>query len=128
MFKPIFSFQLSLLVLSCAIAPTPPLSAAQAVNSVSPEIATLDNLIQITEQSLHNQQGLKKLMQEYQVVHDKIMQNPDNKEELFQMIKLAQRLLNSIKENHLANAFSQDFISELTVYSQIASKKGIPTP
>jgi hypothetical protein len=44
------------------------------------------------------------------------------------MIKSAYATLNTIKENHLEQTFDPDFISELTIISQVAKKRGVPKP
>lgn len=98
--------------------------AAMAAN----EIAMLDDLIAVTEQNLEKQKKIKILVVEYQKIQSVYLQNTENKEMLFRMIKSAYRLLESIKDAHLTQAFDPKFISELNLLSQIAAKSGIAKP
>lgn len=92
------------------------------------ELTMLDNLIEVTQQNLERQEALRELVKEYQKVHDQYMKNIDDKELLYGLIKKAYRLLENIKESHLEHAFAPEFISELTVFSQVAAKRGVPKP
>ncbi len=95
---------------------------------INNEIAMLDNLIDVTQQNLENQKNLRHLVKEYQKIQDLYLQNPDDKEALYRMVKIAYKTLGNIKENHLTHLFDSDFISELSLLSQVASKRGIPKP
>jgi hypothetical protein len=92
------------------------------------EIARLDTLIQATELSLEGQKKLRVQIVEYQKLQDIYFKNPQDNELLFKVIKSAYRTLQTIKENHLTQTFDADFIDELTVLSQPATKRGIPKP
>ena len=92
------------------------------------EIARLDTLIQATEQSLEAQQKLRVQILEYQKLQDYYLQNPKDNELLLKLVKSAYRTLQTIKNNHLSQTFDSDFIDELTVFSQPATKRGIPKP
>lgn len=97
-------------------------------NLINHEISRLDNLIQATQQSLEGQKRLRDCIVEYQRIQNLYLQNTNDNELLFQMVKSAYRTLSSIKENHLTQTFDIEFISELTMLSQIATKRGIPKP
>jgi hypothetical protein len=114
-----FSFQLQ--------ADLPPTIADPAA-LIGNEIARLDTLIQATEQSLEGQKKLRTLIVEYQKLQDQYLKNTKDNELLFKLVKSAYRVLVSIKENHLIHNFDPEFIDELTVLSQPASKRGIPKP
>lgn len=92
------------------------------------EIARLDTLIEATELSLKKQKQLRERIVEYQRVQDAFLKNPQDNEALFKVVKSAYRTLQLIKENHLVQIFDTDFIDELTVLSQPATKRGVPKP
>lgn len=92
------------------------------------ELARLDTLIDATQQSLDSQKKLRERIVEYKKIQDLYLKNSQDNEILFRMIKSAYRTLESIKEEHLTQTFDPDFISELTLLSQIATKRGIPKP
>lgn len=92
------------------------------------ELARLDSLIQATQQSLESQKKLRERIVEYQRIQDAHFQHPGDNEVLFRMVKCAYQTLKIIEENHLEQTFDPDFISELTILSQVATKRGIPKP
>lgn len=98
---------------------------SQLINN---ELRRLDTLIQATEQSLEGQKKLKELIIQYQNIQDQFLNDTQNNDLLFQLVKSAYRALQSINENHLIHTFDPEFISELTTLSQIATKRGIPKP
>lgn len=92
------------------------------------ELSRLDTLIQATQQSLEGQKKLRERIIEYQKIQDAHLLHPENNEILFRMVKSAYRTLEVIQENHLIQTFDPDFINELTVLAQVATKRGIPKP
>ncbi len=92
------------------------------------ELASLNNLVEATQLSLDNQKELRILLLDYQKAHDSYMNYPDNNDLLFPLVKTAHKLYQSIKDNHLTQTFSQDFLNDLAVFSQVAQKRGIPKP
>lgn len=90
------------------------------------ELERLDRLIVITEQNLENQKALRQLFVDYQQKQMNYLQNTQDKEITLQMVKSAHRLLESIKANHLIQTFDTEFISQLTFFSQFATKRGVP--
>lgn len=100
---------------------------ADIVN-IDNEIARLDTLIQATERSLEGQNKLRKKIVEYKKTEEAYLKSPDNNDLLFAVVKSAHRTLEAIKESHLTQTFDPEFINELTVLSQAASKRGIPKP
>lgn len=93
---------------------------------VAKELERLNQLTAITEINLANQKALKQLFLDYQQQQINYVQNPQNKEITLKMVRSAHRLLESIKANHLLQIFDTEFISQLTFFSQFATKKGIP--
>lgn len=92
------------------------------------EIARLDTLIQATQQSLEGQKTLREKIVEYKKIQDLYLQQPQNNDLLFRLVKSAKRTLDTIKENSLTQTFDPEFINELTVLSQAANKRGVPKP
>jgi len=95
---------------------------------VGKQLVLLDQLIAVTQENLEKQKALQKAILEYQKLQDLYLQNPNDNEVLFCMVKVAHRLLEGIKANYLTQTFDKDFLSELTVFSQVANKRGIPKP
>jgi hypothetical protein len=85
-------------------------------------IMMLDHLIATTQKNLENQKQLRTLIQEYLDIYEKYLQDTNNKQLSFRMILKAKEVTDKIKETHLTQAFEQEFISELTFFSNIASK------
>lgn len=92
------------------------------------ELSRLDYLIQATQQSLEGQKQLREKIVEYQKIQESYLLHPKDNEILFRMIKSAYNTLKSIQENHLEHTFDPEFISELKVLAQVASKRGVPKP
>lgn len=92
------------------------------------EISRLDTLIQATELSLEGQKKLRGQILEYQKLQDQYLGNSKDNDLLMKLVKSAYRTLQTIKDNHLEQTFDADFIDELTILSQPASKRGIPRP
>lgn len=93
---------------------------------VAKELQHLNQLIAITEQNLENQKALRQLFVDYQQQQVNYLQNSQDKEITLQMVKSAHRLLESVKANHLVQTFDTEFISQLTFFSQFATKRGVP--
>ncbi len=92
------------------------------------EIARLDQLIEATEQSLEGQKRLRERIEQYRELQVSYLSNSDDNELLFQLIKSAYTILESIKAQHLETAFEPEFLSELSVLSRPAVKSGLPKP
>lgn len=97
----------------------------QAVD-LNQEVAKMDLLIQCSEKSLAGEKVLKQQLQAYQEAHQAYYRNMQDNEALLKLVKAGYRLLQSIKEQNLVQTFDPDLISELTVISQVATKKSIP--
>lgn len=92
------------------------------------QVEMMNNLIGATQKNLEAQKMIREQVVAYQKLQDLYVRNSQDKELVFQMVKAAHRLLENIKENNLTQAFDQDFLSELTVFSQVATKRGVPKP
>lgn len=86
------------------------------------ETALLDHLIEATAQNLESQKQLKQLLQDYLQLQQQYAQNTQDKQLSFRMVKKAHELLEKIQEQHLTQAFDQEMLSELTFFSNIATK------
>lgn len=92
------------------------------------ELAMLDDLISATQKSLEMQKELREQIKKYQEIQKEYAQNGDDNELLFRMVKHAQKIMGMINDNHLAQNFDPIFLSELNLFSEIASKYGTPKP
>lgn len=90
-------------------------------------LATLDDLIDSTQKILDNQKKIRDQIIAFQKLQNSY-QSTQDKELIVLMVKTAHKLLENIKENHLTQVFDPDFLSELTVFAQVATKRGIPKP
>ena len=95
---------------------------------VANELSHLDQLIDATEKSLAQQRRLRELIGQYQEMQKRYLDNSEDNELLFQLIKTAYTILESIKAQHLELAFEPEFLSELSLLSKPAMKSGIPKP
>lgn len=92
------------------------------------ELAMLDSLIEVTESNVKKQKALREEVILYQKELEVYLKNSSNKDIVLKMARRASRLLEQIKCLHLIEAFEPDFISELTLFAQIAQKRSIPKP
>lgn len=92
------------------------------------QVAMLDHLIEMTERSLEATKEIRELVFNYEQVQAVFLKNQENKEVTVKMIRMAHQLLTKIQQHHLTQQFDADFISELSLFSKIATKKGIPKP
>lgn len=94
----------------------------------SKELLMLDRLIEATQQSLDSQKSLRLLIKQYQELQTLYLQDTDNNELLLKVAKIAYNISESIKINHLDHSFDPEFLSELSLFAKVASKRGIPPP
>jgi hypothetical protein len=92
------------------------------------ELSMLNALIEATQRSLEQQKNLLEQVKKYQELQQRYIEDPENKELLLQLAKEALRVQKSIEATHLKQAFEPEFLSELTLFSQIGLKRGIPRP
>lgn len=120
------------MLLSCIIALSPllgdlPASVAESTPPQS-ELQMLDDLIQITDQNLKNQKELREKVLQYQKQLNIYLKNSSDKDQVLKVARIAHSVLAEIKRLYLIESFQPSFISELTLFSQIAQKRGIPKP
>lgn len=94
---------------------------------IQSELEMLDHLIRATQQSLENQKALRVLIQQYRDIQKAYLKTEDE-EQLYRLVKAADRVLKTIEANHLTQTFDSTFLSELKLFSQFAAKCGVPKP
>jgi DNA phosphorothioation-dependent restriction protein DptG len=97
-------------------------------NSTGKEIALIDGLIESAQNNLNNLTSLKETIEKYQTVQNRYMQDPNDTETLYKMIRLAHEILENIKTSQMTSLFEPSFLSELSIISKPAAKLGIPKP
>jgi len=95
-------------------------------SKVPQELDTLNAVIGATRENLSRQEILKDEVERYQQLQARFLQNPDNNELLFQMVKSAYRISELVQTAHLQNAFSKNFLNEIEMFARVAAKRGIP--
>jgi hypothetical protein len=95
---------------------------------IEKELSMLSELIESSKVHLKNLVFLKESIDNYRKLQACCMENLEDQETLYKMIKLAQTILVNIKQNQLIPLFDPAFISELTILSKPAAKLGIPRP
>ncbi|WP_213151480.1 MULTISPECIES: hypothetical protein [unclassified Neochlamydia] len=111
-----------------AVEPFYNLKETEPAAVVKNELKRLDQLIFVTERNLEQQKALREIFLHYQERQSFYLQNPQDKESTLHMVKAAYQLLEAIKANHLLQTFDTEFISQLTFFSQFATKQGSSTP
>lgn len=106
----------------------PPTISEDPTQIITNELAKLDSIIAATEKSLENQKLLRDRIQEYKKIQRLFLEHKEDREISYRMVKAAHRVLEIIKQNHLTHAFDPEFLSELALFSKIATKRGIPKP
>lgn len=91
------------------------------------ELVLLDQIIKATDQSLQKQKDLREMFKNYLKLKEQYARNVQDKEQSIKLVKQAHQLLNAIKEQHLSHLFDQETMSEITFFSNIASKWKSPT-
>lgn len=94
-----------------------------STNKISEELSLLDDLIDVTEKNLVAQKQLRKDIFLYQQYKQRYLKDMENRNAAYEMVQIAHRILEEINANYLIHVFPSDFISELSFFSQIASKK-----
>ncbi|MBA3957303.1 MAG: hypothetical protein H0X51_02750 [Parachlamydiaceae bacterium] len=92
------------------------------------EIELVETLIAATTKSLEEQKELKVFLVRYQELQKQYLIRTEDMDLLLQTARAAHRVLAKINETHLTATFEPAFINELTLFSQVAVKRGIPQP
>jgi len=124
-------FRLAVLVIVCLPLFAP---AAQPVPEMSDtamkknQLVLIDSLIEVTQINLENERQLRQMVQDYLEIQNVYLKNPGNQDQTLKMVTAAKQILEKIKEINLLQTFDTEFISELNFFSQIAAKRGLPSP
>lgn len=104
------------------------LEPVKSKDTISTAISELDDLITMTALSLSQQKELRILILKYQDAQKLCLDNPDDNDLMLQAAKAAHQVLENIQKNHLTQTFSPEFINELNLFDQVATKRWIPKP
>lgn len=104
---------------------------AAAIPEIEPEkaedvVTKMDALIAATKASIKRQEALRDLLVQFKESEKKAILNPDDTDNLLQLVTLARQVKESINANFLQDYFSPQFIEELNTLSNISAKKNIP--
>lgn len=86
-------------------------------------LTSLDTLIAATEETLEAQRKVRQMARDYQRAKAIYLQDPQNRQRITQLVKMAHLLLGDIKAYSLLDAFDPEFLGELSYFSQIATKQ-----
>lgn len=87
------------------------------------EIKTLTHLIETTQSHLKQQEQIKNALLEYREKRALFIKQDENKQVACELLALASELSELIKKSTLHEYFCDEFLEELTFFSQIADKK-----
>lgn len=90
------------------------------------QLKSLDHLTEMTKMSLAKMTQLRASIVKYQTIQQLYLQQTKDKELLYRMTKLANDLLQEIKNAHLVHAFDSEFLNELNMLSRIYRKNEVP--
>lgn len=88
--------------------------------------AQLDPLIQSTTRLLEKQKQLKTLLENYQSLHDRYLNNMEDRTLAMQTGKAAQESLDIIKEEKMTHLFDPAYLSEMALFAKLATRPSIP--
>ena len=91
-------------------------------------VAHLDNIIEATKTSLDEQTRLKQNILHYQKLQTSYINNPDDRVVLYNLVRSANQIQETIESNQLSYAFETEFLKELALFSRIAKKVSMPRP
>lgn len=83
------------------------------------ELQIVNDLVAITEKNLATQKEFQALLKENRLKQGHFMRLKDSTPLAPDMIRLSKALLRKIHEHHLTGLFGDDFIHELTLFSQL---------
>lgn len=101
---------------------------SDASSDVTGEVQTLNEIIAMTKESLKAQEIIRNKTKAYHQLQIAYLNDPEDRELLFRMVKSSYKLLELINNNHLRHVFTPEFLHELEVFAQVAVKRGIPRP
>lgn len=87
------------------------------------EMKVLTHLIEITRSHLNEQEHIKKTLSEYREKRALFIKEDENKTVACELLALASELIDRIEKSALHDYFADEFLEELSYFSQIANKK-----
>ena len=100
---------------------------AESVTRANPA-ENLDCFILTSQQTLETAQKLQSTIQNYLRLQNHYIENPNDRECCYQMVKAAGSIMDQIDAAYLHQLFEPDFIKELSFFAQMAKKRGVPQP
>ncbi len=86
------------------------------------EIATLEQLVEMSKKNLENQQLILKSVRNYASARENYLADPDNGKLATALVKRAVALSQLLEKEHLSHLFAPDFLSELSFYNQVGKQ------
>lgn len=83
------------------------------------EVQLLDNLITSTQETVETCKTLRQSIVEYLALQDNYLANPTDTACCENIVAMANSILKRINDNHLQDAFSQDFLNELNTLATL---------
>ena len=96
--------------------------------SYDPEIELTQNLIEITQENLHDQKQLLESILKFKETQKLFLNDTTNKQLASLMIEHASEALFFIEENSLHHIYSSDFLKEVLFFSKFNSVTDIARP
>ncbi|GEM_PF-1958119 len=87
------------------------------------ELETLDRLIAATEETLQSEKLLKEKLSAYIDIYEQYKENTDDRRLCFLLVKKAHEVLALMQELELTQLFDQQFLSEVTFFSNISERQ-----
>lgn len=85
------------------------------------EVVLLDSLIASTQETVATCTDLRQNIVEYLALQDAYVANPSDTASCEKIVAQASHILKRIDENHLRDAFPQDFLNELNTFAVMAN-------
>lgn len=92
------------------------------------DLLLLDHFIQATGETLEASRQLREKISAYFQLQQIYLQDPSNKDTAYHMVKTARLIMEEIEEHHLNQIFTPDFMNELSFFSELSKKRGLPQP
>ena len=87
--------------------------------TVNDEVDAIHNLVARTEANLEKQKELEELIVRYREEQELFMKKDDPSRRLVRMVTLSKKIQRCMKQQHLEALFSEQFLQELTVFTQM---------
>lgn len=98
------------------------ISSVQADEAVD----QLQLMIEASKRTVEAQQSLLQKTEEYLKLLDQLSADSQNKQLAFQMVQKASRLKQQIDEERMSQAYSEEFLKELSFFAKMGNKPGLP--